>query len=491
MSELRALERRYRILVVDDDAQVRQALLADLGPNFEVTAVASGAEALAQLGPDHFDAMIANEFLPEMSGLGLLNEALERDPNLIRIVLTGPDHDDARRAMMAANAPYQIRKPWHDDIEVTLRRALENRERERDLKGSVSDALAIGGIDDELATVDGDSALARILVRRCQSLARVEACEVRIKDEHQERMLAGTPIGSDIAEGSWVIDTPICVDGRLHLLVRGSGETSRNIIDYLAVRALHWSSEDTATRLAKRANSDPAAQQLLSAMSRRATLGTMTVALVHELASMVQSIQGGVFELEDFIRDTADEHEAPEILEALHNTIFTSTQMVALFRSMRTFARTGDAAHRPCRVVDLVERSVALCQSSLRAAVDLRVGPLPDEEVDANEALFMQVLVNLLRNAAEASPLNGTVNLDVQRLGTSLIFSVRDHGEGVPEDLIEEVFEPFSSTKTDHDASGLGLAISSEIVAEHGGHIRYRRATGGGALFTVTVPVLA
>lgn len=288
----------------------------------------------------------------------------------------------------------------------------------------------------------------------------------------------------------WYLDLPITSDGSLRLVAEGSGEVAKDIVDYLAARALHWSTEDTATRLAKNANLSAEAKQRLQAVSRRATLGTMTAALVHELASMVQSLQGSLFELEDFVRDAAEKDKDPDVVETLETAVETSSRMVALFRATRTFVRSGDAAHRPCAVKDLVQRSVALCRGSLRSVVGLEISDLPQVEVDVNEALFLQVLVNLLRNAAEASPLNATVHFAIRVEEQQVEFSVRDHGEGVPDDLVHELFEPFTTSKSDHNASGLGLAISSEIVAETGGDLTYEAAEDGGAIFRVRVPLV-
>ncbi len=491
MSEQVVTDSRYRILIVDDDDDVRDALLDELEVDYEVTAVATGVEALGQLDRAHYDAIISDQRMPGMSGVQVLEEALRKDSELIRILLTGFLDEDAHRATMRENAPYKVGKPWHDEVEITLKRAFEHRKRERSLSGSVTDALALAGVDTELAALESQGALAKVLVRRIESLEGVHWSAVQVQSEEEDRLLAGSPRTDVATEGSWSVDMPISRDGCLRLLAQGSGSIARDIVDYLASRALHWSSEDTATRLAKKASDSAQAREKLNAVTRRATLGTMTVALVHELASMVQGLQGALFELEDFIRDTATKEEDPEVIDTLEHAVETSTRMVALFRAMRTFVRSGDATHRPCRVEHLVDRAVALCRGNLRSVVTLEIADLPNAEVDVNEALFLQILVNLLKNAAEASPLGAKVSVRVVLEGKQAFFSVMDEGSGVPEELVSEIFEPFMSTKNDHSAAGLGLAISSEIAHEHGGSIRYRPAAGGGAEFIVSAPLAA
>tara|TARA_R110002073_G_scaffold140253_11_gene290922 strand:+ start:16910 stop:18412 length:1503 start_codon:yes stop_codon:yes gene_type:complete len=490
MSEQVVSDSRYRILIVDDDDDVRDALLDELELDYDVTAVATGVEALGHLDSERYDAIISDQRMPGMSGVQVLEEASRRDSELVRILLTGFVDDDAHKATMQENAPYKVGKPWHDEVEVTLKRAFENRDRERSLSGSVTDALALAGVDNELAALESPTALAKVLVRRAQALEGVAYCAVQLQDELEDRVLAGTipPAGS--REGAWDVDLPISYDGTMRLVARGKGSVARDIVGYIATRALHWSSEDSAIRLAKSASDSPQAREKLSAVTRRATLGTMTVALVHELASMVQGLQGALFELEDFVRDTATKEEDPEVIDTLENAVEVSSRMVSLFRAMRTFVRSGDAIHRPCGVGHLVDRSIALCRGNLRSVVTLDIAEMPDEEVDVNEALFLQVLVNLLKNAAEASPLGAIVSVRATVDKDRVVFAVTDHGSGVPEDLVNEIFEPFMSTKNDHTASGLGLAISSEIANEHGGSIRYKAMEDGGSEFTVTAPLV-
>jgi two-component system, NtrC family, nitrogen regulation sensor histidine kinase GlnL len=109
-----------------------------------------------------------------------------------------------------------------------------------------------------------------------------------------------------------------------------------------------------------------------------------------------------------------------------------------------------------------------------------------------------QVILNLLRNAVEASPPAGTVTVTT-RMETSyyvsrargrdrfLSIDVSDEGPGIPAENLSRLFAPFFTTKT--GGTGLGLAISQRIVAEHGGVLRARGEAGRGAVFTVTLPV--
>lgn len=111
--------------------------------------------------------------------------------------------------------------------------------------------------------------------------------------------------------------------------------------------------------------------------------------------------------------------------------------------------------------------------------------------VRGNAAEFRQVLVNLLRNALDASPAGTAVAV---RCGTSADtaiawLEVRDQGPGIPAELHDRVFEPFFTTKPPGQGTGLGLAIAHRIVTGHGGRLSVQNQPQGGACFRVELPL--
>jgi signal transduction histidine kinase len=100
--------------------------------------------------------------------------------------------------------------------------------------------------------------------------------------------------------------------------------------------------------------------------------------------------------------------------------------------------------------------------------------------------LIQQVLVNLLVNACEASPSGASVELGAEVEDGHLSLSVRDRGGGIAPDVRDRLFHPFVTTKA--NGYGLGLAVSRNIVHEHGGRIEASGAEGGGSIFRVILP---
>jgi two-component system NtrC family sensor kinase len=100
---------------------------------------------------------------------------------------------------------------------------------------------------------------------------------------------------------------------------------------------------------------------------------------------------------------------------------------------------------------------------------------------------IQQVLLNLMMNASDAMHEHGTVVLatDYDRRNDRCIISVEDNGPGIPENMLDKIFEPFFSTK---GTNGLGLAVSWGIVERHRGVIEVETAKSGGAVFKIVLP---
>jgi signal transduction histidine kinase len=99
--------------------------------------------------------------------------------------------------------------------------------------------------------------------------------------------------------------------------------------------------------------------------------------------------------------------------------------------------------------------------------------------VRADERMLRQAILNLLRNAAEAIPENGSVFVTVK----NQTIEIRDTGPGIPADQLSKIFIPFFTTKpTGH---GIGLALAHRIITEHGGTLTAANAPEGGAVFTI------
>jgi signal transduction histidine kinase len=183
---------------------------------------------------------------------------------------------------------------------------------------------------------------------------------------------------------------------------------------------------------------------------------------------------------------TAHGGHVPEIREAVVDANAAGEEAVQLFVQMRKFIRDGEVRVKPIAVSRLVERVVKLVGGYVRERAQLRVAELPRVDVAVAESLVLQVLANLVRNAANASPKHGVVDLRVTATPTEVVFVVTDDGPGVPSEIADYMFEPFAASSS--EATGLGLAIAAYVMQMLGGKISYSKDPTRGACFTVAIP---
>jgi signal transduction histidine kinase len=109
--------------------------------------------------------------------------------------------------------------------------------------------------------------------------------------------------------------------------------------------------------------------------------------------------------------------------------------------------------------------------------------------ITADGDLVCQVLLGLLSNAGQAVPAGGSVTVAARAAADAVELAVSDDGPGIPADIRSRIFEPFFTTRP--RGTGLGLAVVRQIVEAHGGSIDVGERAGGGACFTVRLPVRA
>jgi signal transduction histidine kinase len=174
-----------------------------------------------------------------------------------------------------------------------------------------------------------------------------------------------------------------------------------------------------------------------------------------------------------------------------------SSEVERIRRLVETMRQLGkknrdDAAREPVDLGDLGEQVLVLVnREASRRGVEI----LFDNDASAPKVVVVrdqlhQVLMNLLLNAIEATPEGGAVNVrtfaDVH--GRMACIEVSDTGPGIAAEDLEQVFDPFYTTKDPDKGTGLGLMICHRIVADHDGTIEVRRNDSGGALFCVRLP---
>jgi signal transduction histidine kinase len=475
---------RARILIVDDDENVRESLHDELASPYEVETAAGGREALERLAQRVYDVVISDLRMPDVSGVEVLEKVRGLNPDAVRILLTGFLDEDAHAATLRDDAPFKIGKPWHGSVEVTLKRALEHRETTRRLGRQMAE---LGRIDEELARAEGVVGMARVLCERLAGADGVASAAVTVElgGARQDILRMGA-IDPGLV-GAWWLDEPLERDGGVRLEVQGQRAPTRAFAEALSERARRWFAEAPALRLAAAAGGDDRARQQLLTMARRADVGAMSASVMHELASLLQHFSMLAHDLEPLALAYAKD---PEIIESIRGAREASERILGLFKQLRAFVSGKRPRREALKVREVVQSAVELCSGVCRPrVVRVSLGGVGDTAVDGDLALLTQVLVNLVRNAVDATARDGTIEVAVAlEADGRLAVSVTDDGAGVPDEVRPRLFVPFATTKDPQAGSGLGLALSAMIVREHGGELVHEAPAAGGARFVVRLP---
>ncbi|MDF1779874.1 MAG: ATP-binding protein [Alcanivoracaceae bacterium] len=220
---------------------------------------------------------------------------------------------------------------------------------------------------------------------------------------------------------------------------------------------------------------------------RLASIGRLAAGVAHEIGNPVTAIACLTQNLDLSDHDDDVRESSQQILEQ-------TRRISRIVESLVTFSHSGGLpaqSHLPVRMHDVIEEAKAL----IRLDPDRRHLPIVNECPDTLTAngdpqRLLQVFVNLLSNAADANPDRQPVTIRGSLQEQEVTLEVEDHGQGIPVELRETLFEPFVTSKAPGRGTGLGLALVYSIIEDHGGSIRVESpvADGQGTRFTITLP---
>ncbi len=229
------------------------------------------------------------------------------------------------------------------------------------------------------------------------------------------------------------------------------------------------------------------AEQTLAQSSKLAALGEMSAAVSHELNQPLAAMKTYLAGARLLLRRNRPE----EALASFGRIDGLIERMGAITRQLKSYARKGADAFSPVNLGEALASALSMMEPQLRQRHVKITQILPEEPVFVmgDRMRIEQVMVNLLRNALDAT--KSVTEPDVEiilAVGDMAVLTVRDNGHGIED--IENLFEPFYTTKQPGDGVGLGLAISSGIVNDHGGRLTARNSPNGGAVFEMKLPTL-
>jgi len=233
-------------------------------------------------------------------------------------------------------------------------------------------------------------------------------------------------------------------------------------------------------------------QTILVETHKLRALGTLTAGVAHELNNPVNNI----LLTAQFMKEDFEKLSSEASLEMIDDVIDQAERCDRIISNLLDFARESEAKVEPVDLGVLVNETVKLAQNQMHlSGVKLKITVQPNlPRVHGDAKQLVQVFLNLVLNALDATPRDGSIELSAEPDGQKFVsVTVKDTGCGIPPHLLNSIFDPFFTTKHSGDGrrggTGLGLSVSQGIVARHGGNISVVSSLESGTSVTVHLPV--
>ena len=228
-------------------------------------------------------------------------------------------------------------------------------------------------------------------------------------------------------------------------------------------------------------------QRQVIRQERLAAVGQLVSGVAHEINNPLQAILG----FAELLQMQANLPE--DVKNDLILIQKESARACAIIRNLALFARQQTGEAEPVRLADVIASVAELRQRRLESEdIELRVEDTSSQHVLAVMTELQQVVLNFVVNAEQAIVMSGRrpgcLTIRTRDEGDRVILEVEDTGPGIPPELEARLFQPFFTTKPVGQGTGLGLSVSYGIIDSLGGHIGYRGAPAGGAIFYFDLP---
>jgi two-component system NtrC family sensor kinase len=227
------------------------------------------------------------------------------------------------------------------------------------------------------------------------------------------------------------------------------------------------------------------ARQQIGRSEHLASVGRLAAGVAHEINNPLT----GVLAFADMLRDK--ENMDDEDREDLDLIIRETKRVREIVRGLLDFARETPYVKKPIDINELIRQTLRLLGrrgafQKVYTVEDLQEG-IPAISADRNQ--LQQVIMNLALNACEAMPEGGTLMVATSRCDDRVVVKVTDTGCGIKPEQIDQIFEPFYTSKPVGKGTGLGLSVSYGILQQHGGTLEVESVPEMGSTFTITLPI--
>ena len=256
--------------------------------------------------------------------------------------------------------------------------------------------------------------------------------------------------------------------------------------------------EDITARKIMAEEKESLAMQLRQAYKMEA-IGNLAGGIAHDFNNILMSAMGYT---ELAIEEAKKDSRLEVHLQELYNAWKRARDLV---QQILAFARKSDEAVRPLQVSLIAKEVLKFIRSSIPSTIEIRQNIKSASLILGNAIQMHQIFMNLCTNAAHAMEISGgTLTVELVdaviesnaplsesglKPGEYIKLSVSDTGTGIPEDIIDSIFDPYFTTKSPGEGTGLGLSTVHGIVNSYGGKITVNSTVGKGSIFTIYLPI--
>lgn len=237
------------------------------------------------------------------------------------------------------------------------------------------------------------------------------------------------------------------------------------------------------------------AQAQLIQAEKMASLGQLTAGVAHELNNPIAFINGNATalamdfkELKPQLQQPDNQELVQEMDEAIEGLQRGADRIQQIVSSLRIFSHSANESKKPENLHELLEVTLTILKQKLQHVEIVReLGEIP--LVPCEGGSISQVLLNVIDNAAAATPEGGEIHIRSFQQGKQVGIEIRDTGSGMSPETRKKMFDPFFTTKEVGKGTGLGMSISYGIIKDHGGKIQVTSEEGKGTTICILLPI--
>jgi signal transduction histidine kinase/CheY-like chemotaxis protein len=479
-----------RVLVADDNADMREYIARILGERWAVETVADGEQALARAQADAPDVIVSDVMMPGLDGFGLLAalRSDERTRNIPIILVSARAGEEARIEGLQAGADDYLGKPFAARelaarVQAQILKSQIHRVEEEHTRRltTIFENAPVG-----LALLSGASHVFEFANRAYLEMVGMRPLVGRpIRDALPE--LAGQGI-YELLDGVYASGTPYAGRSLRIMIDRGEGEPVETFYDFV-YQPLREGDTTTGVAVVSFDVTDLARARRDAEAANRAKDEFLAM-LGHELRNPLAPILTAL-QLMQLRGVSGAERERLIIERQVKHVVGLVDDLLDVSRIARGKVHLRmtslELAGVVAKAIEMTGPAIEERRHTLE--VDVPTGLT----VDGDPGRLAQVVANLLTNAAKYTEPDGTIRVSAAREGAHVVLRVSDNGRGIPTDILPRIFDLFVQERQDPERSqgglGIGLAIVRSLVQAHGGVVHAESGgVGRGSTFTVTLP---